>query len=151
MSSFLDLAAEPFSGVISLLDTHEWTALWLSGDSKMQWKLGKGRAVKEMTLNWSRFSPCRWPSQIAHLDGLESFTLSRYSCITSRPLPDHHLSTLSQNLRKMSLVFGGPLEALDALFRPLKLPNLHTLELSYINDENMKTQFWCLQPSLTSP
>ena len=68
--SFLELALEPFSEIVSYLDTHEWITLWICGDTRINWRLGKGKAVRKMTILWEEARSYPWPSLIAALDGL---------------------------------------------------------------------------------
>jgi hypothetical protein len=107
MTHWIDLASEPFNEIISNLNTRDCTALWLSGDSKMQWKLSIGKAIREINIEWTRSSRCLWPSHLVLLAGLESF---RLNC--SRKLPTRHsnadfLATLPRNLKELVLNFGS--------------------------------------------
>jgi hypothetical protein len=132
MSEFLDLTPETLAEVISYLDTEEWTALWLCGDLKMQWKLGKGKAVREMAISWMETSKCLWPSQIKYLDGLQSFSYYRPFRLHTERFSGLHLSKLSPNLKKLVLNCKSSLEALDQLLSvdPDHFQALETLYLS---------------------
>jgi hypothetical protein len=81
----------------------------------MNWKLGKGKGVCKMLIDWSILSRCPWPSQVIELDGLQSFSLRRGYIDPERPLSQLHLSTLSRNLKKLELNCDASLEALNAL------------------------------------
>jgi hypothetical protein len=133
MSGILDLALEPLAEVIMYLNTHEWTKVWLCGDLKLQWKMGKGKAVRNMVIKWNETSKRVWPSQIIHLDGLQSFS---YIC-PSRGPDEHfsvlHLSTLSSNLKKLVLVGDWCVKAFEQLCSANRyhFRKLETLSLSY--------------------
>jgi hypothetical protein len=136
MSRILDLASEPFNEVISYLDTLEWTALWICGDLRLNYMLGKGRAVRKMEIEWSTFSRRPWPSQVIELAGLESFSLS---CVLSRflvPLSGLQLSTLSRNLKKLKLDCASSLGVLDDFHstHPGHFQHLQTLRLKFCSD-----------------
>jgi hypothetical protein len=133
MSGILDLAFEPLSEIISYLETLEWISLWFCGDSRMNWRLGRGKAVRKMEIGWWPGSTCLWPSQIIKLDGLETFSLRRGLSAPNRPFSALHLSTLSQNLKKLELQDAASLDALDGDFSaissfPPKLAHLHFLD-----------------------
>ena len=74
MPSILDLSSEPFASVIARLSNREWTALWLSGDLRIQSKLTQGKGVREVEFGWPLGSKCLWPPQISQLAGLETFS-----------------------------------------------------------------------------
>jgi hypothetical protein len=138
MSNLLDLAAEPFSDVISLLDTIALVKLWLCGNVRLQWRLGKGKAVREMSLDWRNVSEYVWPPLIIELAGLTSFSLS---CGFSKPvsfLLGHHLSTLSRNLKKLFLQIDSSLQAFQELHStiPDHFHCLETLHLSSMSVSN---------------
>jgi hypothetical protein len=103
MTAILDLAPEAFTELISYLPTADWISLWLCGDRRLQWKLGKGKAVREMVLNCSDDSTFLWPSQINHLDGLHSFSFKSAFSFPADAFSALHLSTLSSNLMKLIL------------------------------------------------
>jgi hypothetical protein len=132
MSHLLDLAPEPFAGIISLLDTNQWTSLWLCGDSRMIWRLSKGRAVREVAFEWCRYSACSWRSHVHQLDGLESFSLTRPRISTIGCLTGLHLTSLSRNLKKLELSGVLSLDALNELDSksPGHFLHLETLHIS---------------------
>jgi hypothetical protein len=130
MSDILDLPPETLAEVVSYLNTHECTALWLCGDLRLQYKLGKGKAVRKMVVKWKSSSSCPWPSQITHFDGLQSFSLE-YDVYTeeNRSL-NLHLSNLAPKLKKLELIFKSSIALLEQLCLVQDFQNLETLYLS---------------------
>jgi hypothetical protein len=133
MSGLLDLASEPFAELVSFLGTRGWLGLWLCGDVRLQWKLGRGKGVREMVIGSSETSNGLWPSQINHLDGLMSFCIIRSTSSPYLGPTSLELSNLSQNLKKLVLESKSSLEAFQAL-ESLNQPHfvhLETLHLKY--------------------
>jgi hypothetical protein len=133
MAGILDLASEPFAAIISCLDTRDWTGLWLCGDLRLCWRLGKGKAVLDLTIKWSEPSKSLWPSQIRQLDGLASFSFHNSSSDTYRRFTGLHLTTVSQNLEKLELKCDDALYALNEL-HSIKGPHflqLQTLDINF--------------------
>jgi hypothetical protein len=126
------LASEPFNEIISYLDTHEWIALWICGDLRMNWRLGKGKAVRKMEVVWSQTKQGRWPFQAIELDGLESFSFCRYENGPLLTLSSLYLALLNRNLKKLELKCGSSLDAFSELMMTSynHFPHLEVLSLS---------------------
>jgi hypothetical protein len=133
MSRIFELASEPFNEVISQLDTLEWTALWICGDKRMNWKLGKGKAVCKMVLEWPTFSRCPWPSQVIELAGLQSFSLFNERDAAKNVLSGLQLSTLSRHLEVLNLKSDSSLDAFHDLhsLHPGHFQRLERLSLKF--------------------
>lgn len=88
-------------------------------------------------LSWGYTSDCLFPSQIALLAGLESFSLYDTSGKRGAQLSGRHLSALSQNLKSLFLYSTRCLEAFNelSLLRPShEFRTLETLVLSSFKD-----------------
>jgi hypothetical protein len=119
MTLFLDLAPEPFSQILSYLNTRELINLWRCGDLAMEWRLSKGKAARNVRFDFTKTSKHNWPSIASQFCGLEQF-----SYISSHDAPDcglkgHHLATLPQDLKKLYLDCESALRA----FRELQMAN----------------------------
>jgi hypothetical protein len=129
MSDLLNLASEPFGDIVSYLNTHEWTTLWLCGNVRLRWRLSKGRAVRNMVLEFHHPNKWNWPSHIAELDGLETFVLkSRFVTLVPQ-LHALHLAILTHNLKKLVLDCSSAGTAMKELMSssPQHFPYLETL------------------------
>jgi hypothetical protein len=115
MSSLVDLAIEPLTEVISLLNTRQWTALWLTGDFRIQWKMPKGKAAREMSVRWPHRSSCLLPPLLDQLSGLQSFCFYREYEYRSGHLTSADLSRLSRNLTSLVVTSAFAFEAFEAL------------------------------------
>jgi hypothetical protein len=128
----VSLAPEPFEEVISYLNPQEWILLWISGDPRIIWRLGKGKAVRKMAIHWTLGSPCSWPSLISVLEGLESFSFrSAHKAQGKRPSA-HHLASLNRNLKRMTFHSNSALAMLKDICSayPDHFHNLESLRIS---------------------
>ena len=127
MSPIYGLALEALTEVIMYLNTREWTGLWISGDSRLQWMLSTGKAVREMVYKWRQTSNGVWPSQISKLEGLEAFSFIQGRLVTTHRLSALHLAALTRNLKKLELASIFAVEAFTALQLGNR-PHFHQLE-----------------------
>jgi hypothetical protein len=114
----------------------------------MNWRLGKGKAVRNMEVCWFPSSACLWPSQIIELDGLDTFSLRRGLSAPDRPFSALHLSTLSRNLKKLELQEVASIDALDGLYSVNRY-HFRQLETLYLDfSSNIETLKFDLPPTL---
>jgi hypothetical protein len=132
MASLLSLAPETLAEIILLLNYDEVILLWLCGNSPLNWKLSKGKAVRKIEIFIGESKSYRWPSILPQFAGLEAFKYLSEVDKQHPPLTVQQLFTLPRNLKKLEVSASQDVEAVSDILRsyPEHFSHLRSLSIS---------------------
>jgi hypothetical protein len=136
MGSLLNLALDPLVGVIRLLELDDVVNLWMCGNKTINWKLGKGKAVRKIRLIDGKEPSTTWPAVIQNFEGLEILTVYSPYRKDENAITSPNLSACRWNLKSLSMNLPNAFEIINDLMTSSDFSSvqLETLKIASISD-----------------